>query len=291
MSANVLHLATSVATSHHVRAATPAIGLSKWFEILIPALATLVAAFAGVWYANKRRDIAEEKKKRANEATSGNLAIFTIQRQWNVLKNIQLYEIATVRPFYPFPKIEPALRSIQLEETGKVMLDPARFLTWIPHVSAGYEGLRFDFYSLSFFLETKHVNCLGDLAVAEDRFHTIMRSLEIRTKLHTEKAQPILEQKGIKAVTDVPIATLENALGVMLTAQLKELTDNIIGNVDDAVIYLENTSDELHSALKELYPGKKLINFGPKIGVPHGPDGGNKEAEGDKEFQAGPGLD
>jgi hypothetical protein len=100
-----------------------------------------------------------------------------------------------------------------------------------------------------------------DLLVAEGRFQTAVRVLNERSKLHFQTVQPLLERAGIAEGGDYYKKQIEAALGDRLTVQLTRFTDDVIGHVDDAIISLKETSDKLHTALKELYPKETIINF------------------------------
>jgi len=132
--------------------------LMKWFEpllsTLLSALATVVAAFLGAWYAFKLMDKDHERKKRATAVASGNRAIFTLMRQWNELGLIQRQLIDPVRS------------------------NPAKFVALLPTLPLDYEHLKLDVDSLSFLLDTEYRQYLMDLLVAEGRFQTAVRVIK-----------------------------------------------------------------------------------------------------------------
>lgn len=211
----------------------------KWFEILVSAFATVVAAFLGAWYAFRLIDKDHERKKRANALASGSRAIFTLMRQWNELSVIKRQLIDPVRSH------------------------PARFVALRPTLPLDYEHLKFDIDSLSFLLDSDFRQCLMDLLLAESKFQTAVRVLNERSKLHLQTVQPLLERAGIIEGGDYTINQLKTALGERLAVQLSRLTDDVIEHVDHSVMSLKETSDKLHVALRQLYPKERVINFEP----------------------------
>lgn len=209
----------------------------KWFELLLSALATVVAAFLGAWYAFKLMDKDHERKKRATAVASGNRAIFTLMRQWNELCLIQRQLIDPMRSH------------------------PAKFVALLPALPLDYEHLNFNVDSLSFLLDTEYRQCLMDLLIAESQFQTAVRVLNERSRLHWQTVQPLLERAGIIEGGDYTRQQIELALGNRLTVELSGLTDDFIEHVDHAIISLKETSDKLHTALKALYPKEAIINF------------------------------
>jgi hypothetical protein len=205
---------------------------------LAPALVPLVAAFGGAFFAFKLEEKTQIRKERATSLVSGNLAMFTLVRQWNVLVNIQTDEIEDYRN------------------------DPAKFITMIPRVGGNYENYGFDYNNLSFLIGTNHVNCLNDLSIAENRFNSIMQGYDIRTKLHIQ-AQDKLSKVGIAGITDSMIPRVREELGDNLAIRLDTLTEDLIKQVDEAVKQIEMTRDKLGKALKELYhkPNESVVTF------------------------------
>ena len=237
-----MHLATSIVAGRHaIIIATP--HSVDYITPLATLVAALMGALAGAFGSYKLSARSEEKKKRANEVAAGNYAIFTIMRQWNELWQIQ-QEI--IEPF----RLHPC-KSIALPST----------------LPSDFGHLKFDFDSLSFLLETKHRGCILELYLAESRFQAAFRILNERSKLHMDIVQPLLEKAGITAgnnyITRNPEDFIKDTLGDRVAVTLAKLTDGVIEHVDRTLPFLKETSDKLHAALKELYPGKKFINFVP----------------------------
>lgn len=155
------------------------------------------------------------------------------------------------------------LALIQREVINPVRSHPAKCLALRPTHPLDYERFRFDLDSLSFLLETDFRQCLTDLLIAENRFQTTAKALNKRSSLHLQYAQPLLEKAGIIEGGDYTKQQIESALGNRLSVQLSRLTEDVIEHVDNSVIYLKETSDKLHDALKQLYPKGCVINFEP----------------------------
>ncbi|MGA2191936.1 MAG: hypothetical protein ABSG42_00965 [Nitrospirota bacterium] len=262
MADHILPLATSIVASQHARTAIPA-ELLKWVEILVPAIATLIAAFAGVWYANKRRDIAEEKKRRATEVAAGNRALFVIFTQINELLKIQEKIDQKKEHKYKHFVIAPTF-----------ILNP--------------ESYRFDFDSLSFLAKTNYLKCLRKLYLAERKFQSAAQLINEHVEyLHVK--QSLFREAGIKDddkfndMNEYFFNQKDNTVG----PTLRRYTEMEICFVNETLPFLEETEDKLRSALKVLFPEDKIIDFKPiDNGGQNGVDGRNQEAPLDTEVQA-----
>lgn len=216
--------------------------LVKLVDLVISTIATLVAAFAGAWYAFKLQDRDRERRIDADNIGAGNRALLMLLLQFNALFDIQKRVVNRVREH------------------------PGRFLAMRPMLELDYKQLRFDVSSLSFLLETEHREILPKLVVEEGRFHSVIQELNERSRLHL-KAQPLLEKAGIVEGGKYTNEELEAALGNRLFLQLQRATDEAIEHIDQTVESLLEMGKKLRSALKDLYPkGRypqaKFIGFG-----------------------------
>ncbi len=206
-------------------------------DTIITALATLAAAYFGALFAFKFQDRNEDRKARTNNIAAGNRAMFLLLRQFNELSVIQKQIIDPARTH------------------------PAKFVVMRPSPPLNYNNLRVEVNSLSFLLETKHRQILMDLLIDEGRFHAAVQSLNERSKVHLQEAQPSLEKSGIVEGSDYSQTQIEKALGNRLFVQLNRATDEMIDHVDSSIKSLLQMGDKLYEALRDLYPGETFIKF------------------------------
>lgn len=209
------------------------------YDTLISAMVTLAAAFLGAWSAFKLEDRARKRKKVEENIAAGNRAIFMLLRMFNELFNIQQQVIEPVREH------------------------PAKSIVMLPLLTRDFDELRFEVDNLSFLLETKNRQILMELLVEENRFHTAIRLLNERSNLHLRKAQPLLEKAGIVEGGEYTKDQVAGALGQRIFNQLQRYTDQVIWHIDQSIMYLQEASKRLHSALTNMYPDTKFIRFEP----------------------------
>lgn len=210
-------------------------------NMVVPSLATLGAAFAGVLFANIYETRRRKEEQLAIEVASGNRAIFVLSRQYNQLYILQKQWVE------PFRKHDANVKHIAMPSTR--ILD--------------YNLLRFEFNELGFLLESKHRGLMGELSLAEWRFQEAAWLINERSTYHQDIVQPRLENAGIKAGISYTNLLPEDILGERVNETLRGYTDDAIGLVDNTLPYLKEISDKLYEALKELHPKASIIRFEP----------------------------
>lgn len=206
-------------------------------EYLLPAIATLFAAFLGAWYAFKLQNQREEEKKGKENIVAGNRALFLLARFANELKRIQQQHIDPVRE------------------------DPKKFILMQPLILPKYDDLKFDFESLSFILETDFLQILGNLVAEELRFHQVIQAINYRSDLHLTQAQPRLERAEAKGDILYSVDQIRSALGELLYVQLEKTTEEIIKYVEQTLVSTERLSKKFSEILKKLFPGSKILSL------------------------------
>jgi hypothetical protein len=209
----------------------------RLWEIFFPAVATLLAAFLGAWFAYRLRDKANIRKEHASNISAANQALFTVFQQVNSLKLIQWQMIDPVRNH------------------------PMKFIAMQPILHETYEELKFDFPSLVFLLNTKHKQIVMNLFIEQQRFREAINSIRYRSSLHINQIQPILERAGIQEGADYTIEVLARVLGQRLYRILQRTTDQVIFHVDRTVCSLYDVKEKMIKAFKELYPESDFLNF------------------------------
>lgn len=207
--------------------------LAAFAKDFLPAVATLIAAYAGAWYgASLVRDAAQDDERK-RQIGAGARAMFTLWRQVNILAQIQMDFVDDYRD-KPSAVISLPPIDYPLDEPPRIDLD-----------------------SLAFFLDLGNAGILETLVIAEQNFLHAIDVVRTRSTLHLMEVQPILE-KIIPNGGPVSHASLEQALGPRLFSQLIDQTKRLIFRVDRSIEDLDKVADELHTALKKGFPDAKF---------------------------------
>ncbi len=206
-------------------------------RILLPAIATLTAAFLGAWAAYKLQD---NKNKREYEETclkNGNSMMFA------------LYE-----------RIK-ALRLVQKRSINPYRNDPLRMISMMPLMSFSNPDSEFNVESLLFLLGTKHKQLILDLHNEKECFKIVFYLIKFRSELHFKDAQPAIEKSKMKEGEEFTKKQMIDALGERVFAQLERTTDDLIEYVDTTLESSEKIKLRLVAALNDLFPNKTVLNY------------------------------
>lgn len=210
---------------------TPA--LATFAKDFLPAVATLVAAYAGAWYASTLTQQSAHKGLRARQIGSGARALFTIWRQLNTIAQIQEDVTAKYRNYPPAPLAMPPL-TVPIDDTTRLDID-----------------------GLAFLIDHGKPELLANLCIAETRFVHAVDAIRRRSALHVSEVQPKLEHM-IPEGRNLTPEELRAIIGVRLFSLLVDYTHEVIDKTDDAVAALEAVSSDLHVALKAIFPEGKF---------------------------------
>ncbi|MFM9382456.1 hypothetical protein [Pseudomonas sp. UV AK001] len=207
--------------------------LAAFAKDFLPAAATLIAAYAGVWFGASLTRAAALEEERKRRIGIGARAMFTLWRQVNVVAQIQIDYVNEYRDSPSAPIGLPPI-SYPMDETGRLNID-----------------------GLAFFLDLGNAQILETLSIAEQRFLDAIDTIKRRSTLHLVEVQPVLE-RIIPKGGPLPYAVLEAELGPRLFSLLIAQTRSLIVKVDDAVITLDKAATELYAALKKEFPDAKF---------------------------------
>jgi hypothetical protein len=204
-----------------------------WTSLVDPTT-TLIAAFAGAWFAflferRQRRKVEDERR-----AGVVNRALYTIFNLWNI--QVQLK------------------KEIVDEYRGK----RDAWLNMPATVPSHYGLTRFEAGDLSFLLDVDGM-AYGNLLLEEQRFELAMKLVEERSKLVLTEVFPKLAAAkiGINEARDE--REIISVLGQDVVRKLKVLSSGIEQNIDENLVSLVTAHDQLRTAMKKLYPKTKFI--------------------------------
>ncbi len=206
-------------------------------SILIPAIATLAAAFLGAGAAYK---LEGNKRKREYEEkclTHGNNVVFA------------LYE-----------RIK-ALRLVQSQSINPQRDNPFKMISMLPTLNLSYPDSEFNIEQLMFILGTKHKQLILDLQTEKECFKVAFNIIKFRSELHFHHVQPAMEAGGIQEGGEYTRQQMIDTLGERIFAQLEKATNDLIENVDNTIESSEAIKIRMVKALKDIFPNKTVMNF------------------------------
>ncbi len=216
-----------------------AVSIDQWSMLkdFAPSLATLLAAFFGVWFAYRLQLISKEKSEHSEKVAAANSALFTIFQRVNTLKLIQR---DFVDPFRDNPDIHIGMQPILNLESFKSEID---------------------FDKLKFLLNTDHSKILFDLHIENQRYKTTVEIIEFRSNLHLNQVQPLLHRAGIKEKQYYTLDDFRRAIGPLLYTHLEKATKDLVYNLDKTINSYTELKDRFRTALNSMFPDDKFLDF------------------------------
>lgn len=209
-----------------------------WIQLVVTSFVTLMAAYGGAKYAFSIQNRRDDSKQREDNVTNGNLALFTIIRYHNKLRNLSTQMIGTWRDH------------------------PHRHHFIKPSLVAELDPPSFDYTSLAFLIKS-HPNLLGKIAVLEHDIAGTFATINERSRIHMTELQPVVEAIEKELAPDSPISIdeVEARLGGRSTALLVSSTDFMVRGIDRAIERTRELSSELGEAIKQEYPAAVIITI------------------------------
>lgn len=208
--------------------------MSDLKDVIAP-LTSLVASFAGAWAAFRfaaHTRAAEEEKKSTG---AGNRAIYCVYALWNVLEQ---YRKEVLEPFRTRPD---AWLNLAARPVVPVVTD------------------RFDPAELQFLLEKGCPEVFTCLMLEQQRFELALGLIKARTELVLESVFPKMAAAGFGVGQTQDQVAVEQALGIDLCHQLKQLTAAIFQNVDEDLASLRVAYGNLRQGLAKIYPKRRFL--------------------------------
>lgn len=209
-----------------------------WAGIISP-MTTLLAVFAGAWFAFLLQNKREKKKETNTNVAALNKVQINLIQQLNMLTN---FNKTYVQPYKDHS------------------------ITWIaipanPHID--YSKLQIDSGSLFFLVENNSSNLISNILLVEEKFQMVINLINLRSKVHVDRLQPKLEEIGFKEGENFAksIKEVEKLLGVRLVSELKKLTKDVISFTEDAIQSHEEIIKEIKTTGTRLFPKKRVLSF------------------------------
>lgn len=217
--------------------------LAAFAKDFLPAVATLVAAYAGVRYANELNQVSAARDQKSKQIGIGARAMFILWRQINSIAQIQEDVISKYRNYPPAPLAMPPIEHY-FDESARLDID-----------------------GLMFLLDHGKPELLANLHLTEIRYLQAIDALRKRSLLHKEEIQPKIEGKQPIDRNLTP-DELKELVGIRLFGELIWQTNRAISATDDAVAALESVAKDLHQALRSIFPESRFPSPAPMTDPP-----------------------
>lgn len=207
-----------------------------WSAFTLYISTTILATFFGASVAFFLERQTKRQEKMQVSLASANRSLFILARQFSILNQIRNQIINPVRD------------------------DPGAWLNMPAVLPKAHDDLRYDIVSLQFLLESEEPNLLTELLMEEDRFFETMKTINERSKKHSNELQPKLAAMGVKEGTYFASAVeLEKALGLDLIGYMKTLTKALTEHVDEGIDGLKVIHDKMTGTFTKLFPHERIL--------------------------------
>ena len=200
-------------------------------------VATLVAAFAGAYFAYKFNADREAKRKEEIDLASANRAIFTLIRAYNYIAG---FNKQFIKPYKNSPEAYVAIQ---------------------PSLGNSNPDLKLDYDSISFLISERKAEILTELTEFEELFAIFIEAVETRNHIHLNSVQPAMENAGFVQGSPVTLGEIDSILGDRTSSIMKGLTTELIDMVQRGEDQSEKLIKKLHKIIVEIFPGKNVVKM------------------------------
>lgn len=216
-----------------------AVGLMPALDVktIAGAVATLVAAFAGAFFAYKFNADREKQRKDEVDLASANRAIFTLVRVYNYIAG---FNKQFLKPY-----------------SG----NPVAYVAIQPSLGNSDPNWKLDYDSISFLISEKKSEILTELTEFEELFTIFTETVKARNHIHLNIVQPAMEAAGIVNGSSVALDDIDRILGDRISTIMKSLTCELIDITQRGEEQSDNLIQKLHEIIVGIFPGKNVIRM------------------------------
>lgn len=211
----------------------------KLTELVLPAVATLLAAWQGAKLAFNYNIKQERQRIRDLRIEECNRAMLVLSRQYNWLLNYRRQFLDPLR--------EDKGRHLSLPPS-----DPLDFKHWTVNVP-----------DLAFLLQTPAAEMPFILGLLESKFHGVTALINARSIEHREFQRTLASIPPDQAPQS--LQDVQAAVGERLYITLERATDQLYALAEDAISSLEATGLNARNVFRTLYPGAAIMGFAPPL--------------------------
>lgn len=200
-----------------------------------PPLATLLAAFAGSWYAFRLHQQRDEKVLAQTRIRTVNQTLFELARHRSRLITIKQMDLNPHRD------------------------DPYRHLRILPLHKPHWSAPDFDYDALSFLLDKETQGLFSELAQAQDLTAQALDILRSRSKNHIENIQTTLELLEKEEGKIFDLSSLQDRLSSRDATTIKKDTDSLFTAVDLSIAHIDQATQQLRKTAEKFYPDRTFL--------------------------------
>jgi hypothetical protein len=204
---------------------------------LAGSVATLVAAFAGAYFAYKFNSDREKQRKREIDLASGNKAIFTLIRAYNYIAGFNKQFIAAHKD------------------------SPDAYIAIRPSLGNSNPDLKIDYDSISFLISERRSEILTSLTELEELFGIFIETVQMRNHIHLNVVQPAMENAGVLEGSQVTLDQIDSVIGGRTSSTMKSVTTDLIGLTERGEEKSEKLIQHLHEIMVRIFPGENIIKM------------------------------
>ncbi|MFT5997368.1 MAG: hypothetical protein ACJAS9_003946 [Polaribacter sp.] len=201
------------------------------------AVATLVAAFSGAYFAYKFNADREVKRKEEIDLASANKAIFTLIRAYNYIAG---FNKQFIQPYKDSPEAYVAIR---------------------PSLGNSNPDLKLNYDSIYFLISERKSEILTELTEFEELFIIFIDAVKTRNHIHLNSVQPAMEDAGFIQGNPVTLGEIDGVLGDRTSSIMKRLTTELIDMAQRGEEQSEELIKKLHNIMVEIFPGKNVVKM------------------------------
>jgi len=215
------------------------VGLLPGLDIktIAGSVATLIAAFAGAYFAYKFNADREGQRKKEIDLASANRAIFTLIRAHN---HVARFNKQFIQPHKD---------------------SQCSYVTIRPLLGNLNPDLKLDYDSISFLIVERKVEILTELTEFEELLTTLIEVVKKRNEIYLDTVEPAMEQAGFVHGGSVTLDKIDKVLGDRTSHTMKSLTLDLIDTVQCGQDKSEQLIIKLHGIMVEIFPGENVIKM------------------------------
>jgi len=208
--------------------------LLKYSSEIISAFSTLFSAFLGAWLAFKLQNKHEKQVIDEKNRTAINMAQISLMQKYNDLLVIQKNFVS------PIPN------------------DPLYWIN-IPALSPREKTPELDVSSLSSLIDSGDVSAISEILVSIELYNEIIKSINIRSSVHTEELQPRYEVVRKKYKNQLTSTILVDEMGERTIGTMLNSTNEILKILPESIKQFEETMELIYTIGRKKFPKGKIL--------------------------------
>lgn len=216
----------------------PKSGLSVLKDMVLPIFASFGGAISGAYIAFRLQAEKESSKTKEQNLSYVNRTIFTL--------HMQLTDLMVVKEQLIIPHKD----------------NPLRFLMIPPLAANDQLSEKINMNFAQTLIDNDKPQLVQEILIAEKKYFNLMHILKERNILKI-KIDTMLDENGFEHNTSFRLSKVQQIIGPQNIACIYDLTENFIKVLDNTVVFMDETINELAKASGEIFKGttKSRVKF------------------------------